>query len=732
VISIKRIVKHSQIPFNHAQKMAIRNNLKDLLKRVFPSRVSQILGMGSVETNKHAVSLNWYSNPLIGIPRDVNVSVLREFAKSIWVRMCVDTIIEEVTGLEWDVVPATEKYDENKLREVKEFFQYPNKDEDFKIFLKKLLKDILEIDAGVIVKTFNDTGKYETKKYSYKSYDYEKQKERIYQIEAEEISDDAELLEMYVVDGGSFLIQKDIYGRLLEDKPTYFQYSFLNPSGAPLPFWKREIVYFQMNPRTDSVYGFSPIQGIMNILESLMNATRFNKKIFEEYAFPSGVINLPGMSADELKQMRNEWQQKLKGKPHKILFTNTDNFEFKQLTMHPKDLEWLDGQKFYMKLVLAAFHVTQNELGFTDELNKHSSDRQDIVFLRKAIVPLVKLLESKFNNEIIPEFYKDGEKIEAKFKFFVEDIFMEELREKRWTQWIADGRRTINEWRKENGLEEVEWGDTYLKGGFTGFPQIINTDNQKKNEFKRLKKKQRIYITKDFSRTSDEILNAVKKYYSIASEEILKLFDGKKEVNEIIHSISNILNAEGLREPLRNAVKRVFTTGINYAEKQTGVQVGFQDNFMPLIERLTEEELYGYVMPDGSRWFGIQGVNEDFRIKLIDEIKEGMEKGESIRQISKRIEEKIDSMKGWESERIARTESNRIANLGSLNGFIRSGLKGKKEWISHLDDRTSDICKELDGKIVDLTDAFKLSNGSEFMIPPAHPNCRSTIAFIPE
>ena len=38
-------------------------------------------------------------------------------------------------------------------------------------------------------------------------------------------------------------------------------------------------------------------------------------------------------------------------------------------------------------------------------------------------------------------------------------------------------------------------------------------------------------------------------------------------------------------------------------------------------------------------------------------------------------------------------------------------------WVSTLDDRTSDVCQDLDGEV------FKIGDGP---IPPAHPNCRST------
>jgi len=79
------------------------------------------------------------------------------------------------------------------------------------------------------------------------------------------------------------------------------------------------------------------------------------------------------------------------------------------------------------------------------------------------------------------------------------------------------------------------------------------------------------------------------------------------------------------------------------------------------------------------------------------------------------------------AEMIARTETNRAANVGRLQGFQKAGVKGKKVFSAHIDDRTSPICKRLDGQKVDINEPFKDPNGEwEGMNPPVHVNCRSS------
>jgi uncharacterized protein with gpF-like domain len=57
----------------------------------------------------------------------------------------------------------------------------------------------------------------------------------------------------------------------------------------------------------------------------------------------------------------------------------------------------------------------------------------------------------------------------------------------------------------------------------------------------------------------------------------------------------------------------------------------------------------------------------------------------------------------------------------------------KRQWSAHLDNRTSKICISLDGVVVAIGEPFRSSvkSGNQlFMAPPAHPNCRCSIAYV--
>ena len=112
------------------------------------------------------------------------------------------------------------------------------------------------------------------------------------------------------------------------------------------------------------------------------------------------------------------------------------------------------------------------------------------------------------------------------------------------------------------------------------------------------------------------------------------------------------------------------------------------------------------------------------------ELERGVIAGESVPKLQARVEKVFDVGKN-RAEMIARTEVNRAENNGRLQAFKTSGKEKEyqKKWISHIDERTSEICKHLDGQIVEMNDNFK-EGKFEGQTAPAHVNCRSRVIYI--
>lgn len=107
---------------------------------------------------RKAVMTEWFWQPIRGQPRRVDTNELRKYSNTIWVQSIVMTILNQISSIPWDIVPKEGKEYANveeQIKTVKDFLNKPNKnDECLNDLIRAMLKDVLEIDAGVLVKVF--------------------------------------------------------------------------------------------------------------------------------------------------------------------------------------------------------------------------------------------------------------------------------------------------------------------------------------------------------------------------------------------------------------------------------------------------------------------------------------------------------------------------------------------------------------------------------------------------
>lgn len=103
--------------------------------------------------------------------------------------------------------------------------------------------------------------------------------------------------------------------------------------------------------------------------------------------------------------------------------------------------------------------------------------------------------------------------------------------------------------------------------------------------------------------------------------------------------------------------------------------------------------------------------------KVMQDIQTGLVLGETIPQISRRVQSTL-SLRAKQASTIARTAVNHVTtHARELTWVQNSDIVKAVLWVSTLDARTSDICIALDGKVFPVGEGIR---------PPAHLNCRST------
>lgn len=91
---------------------------------------------------------------------------------------------------------------------------------------------------------------------------------------------------------------------------------------------------------------------------------------------------------------------------------------------------------------------------------------------------------------------------------------------------------------------------------------------------------------------------------------------------------------------------------------------------------------------------------------VMNTISEGFKEGEGINDINKRVNQQFTSLKGWESERIARTEVNSAQNKGAFDIYTEENIDCIQWWSAGHDGRTRDSHLEMHGLIIRRGFAF--------------------------
>lgn len=135
--------------------------------------------------------------------------------------------------------------------------------------------------------------------------------------------------------------------------------------------------------------------------------------------------------------------------------------------------------------------------------------------------------------------------------------------------------------------------------------------------------------------------------------------------------------------------------------------------------------------------------NDETLEKLNKTLAEGIQAGEGLSELKKRVNGVYDDIDGYRSERIARTETLKASNNATAWAYRQTGYVKAKAWA--VNPGACEQCNQFDGKTVPLDDPF-LGLGESYSVtdeegneitytndydtvetPPLHPNCRCTI-----
>lgn len=215
-------------------------------------------------------------------------------------------------------------------------------------------------------------------------------------------------------------------------------------------------------------------------------------------------------------------------------------------------------------------------------------------------------------------------------------------------------------------------------------------------------------------------------------------------IQDLINQALNILNSSEVKQYIRDTVKQWYDKGLSREESKYPINFTRNDKKLNLLQENTEDL--------------IKDVTDDLRDKVSYIVKETQINNGSIKDIRKKLK---DLFKGkdlaisdstgkkrvinWKTrvKTIARTESNRTANMGHLDGMKQLPVKMRKYLSITFDARTSKVSKKADEKYGSIEKSIPLEKNFKFSVkvgnktldidkpaPPFIPNDRDRVMFV--
>ena len=232
-------------------------------------------------------------------------------------------------------------------------------------------------------------------------------------------------------------------------------YIYKNEVGEQIPYDTNEIVHFKF-PNIKSIYtGLAPWQNITGSLKTSKSMDNFESSLFKNNARPEGVLYTENVLGDKVfERVKKDWQKTYSGSGNAGKTAVLEKgLKYQAITINPKDLAFLEGKKQIREIIAAAYGVPLSAVT-TENVNLANAVAGEKQYASTTILPRVLRNEGTINEKMLSLY---GDNIFISFDNPVPEDKEFKLKERE--TYVRLGVRVINEYRREDGFQDVEWGD---------------------------------------------------------------------------------------------------------------------------------------------------------------------------------------------------------------------------------------------------------------------------------
>ena len=249
-----------------------------------------------------------------------------------------------------------------------------------------------------------------------------------------------------IVPDAKKFIGEFVYGENVFDDPVRFQ-----PS---------EVIHFKYPNPTDPWYGMGPVQAAAYAIEGNEMREKFMIATMANMARPDLIVKYVegALEPKERGELEREWNAMFRGPQNAGKVKITDfRYEIDKVGWTPQELRFNEGEDWIMKKICGAFPVP---IGLVDTSQISRAPRAgmegaDLFMAQFNTLPRCTRIEEKLNEQLCPMY---DDRLFVAFDNPVPKDRREQLNEDATKLGVC--LTTINEIRKRDGDDPVEWGDT--------------------------------------------------------------------------------------------------------------------------------------------------------------------------------------------------------------------------------------------------------------------------------
>jgi len=215
----------------------------------------------------------------------------------------------------------------------------------------------------------------------------------------------------------------------------------------------------------DDWYGMSPLEAAAASVDQHNDAARWNVSLLQTGGRPSGALVYTPAHPDAPDTLTAEQRQTLKSELERF-YTGRENagrplileggLDWKEMSLTPKDMDWLAGKDVSAREIALAFHVPAQLVGIAGSQTFSNFEQARLALFDDAVLPLLDHVKDELNNWLVPQFGDD-----LCLDYDIDKVEALALRRQQvWDRLAAADFLTVNEKRAALGYTAITGGDT--------------------------------------------------------------------------------------------------------------------------------------------------------------------------------------------------------------------------------------------------------------------------------